>query len=145
MREPQRFEVDGVTYELTPFGARQGRRVFARLTQTIGPALAAATKDTQDLEAAIGTLTKAVDPDLVDELCDACAPHCRVQIGAKMPELTPEVFDEHFAQRYVAMLQWLLACLRINFSDFLDGAKVGALLGGLQAPSTSQSPTKSTG
>lgn len=143
--EPEKFTIGAQTFELTPFGVREGRRLLARIAQALGPALTSATSSERNVEAAIGDLLGACDPDLIDTLCDACAKKCSYQAGDRWPPLDDAHLDLLFARNYADLIAWLAACLRINFADFLDGNKVSALLGGLAKKSQSKSPAQSTG
>ena len=116
-------EIDGVAYEVTQLGAKHGRRVVLQLSKAMSHALGGDGADA--LEGAID----AIDPNTFDEICDLFAGSTMiVQIATttkgpqqiKIP-LGP-AFDKHFAGRYVAMVKWLAFCLKLNFSDFFDGA-----------------------
>ena len=43
----------------------------------------------------------------------------------KMPRLDG-VFDEHFAGRYMEMVQWLAFCVQVNFQGFFKGSSSAA-------------------
>lgn len=133
----QRVTVDDVTYELTQLGAREGRRVLARLLSVAGPivgelanipSLAHGKKAGEKgeisevvLARVIQKAAEALDPDTLDYVCDAMMGTCGIVAGgASVVKLSQGVFDLHFAGRYTHQMKWLWACLSFQFSDFLD-------------------------
>lgn len=101
-------------YEVIPFGALQGRKVFARLLQTVGPALGAVGGSA---EAALGMLVSRLDEPTLEYLCEQFAPQTSVSHESKMVPLQA-IFDRHFACNYGEMILWLVFGLEVNFASF---------------------------
>lgn len=153
-RETKRVEIQGHRYELTQLGAKDGRRVLARLMTRLAESTGSLGDDIGKDEAAVGLAiaTKALkvfDEDTVDWLCEVFGPATRLHVDEKgrdgkpvhrEPELIGPVFDDHFAGRYDAMAQWIVASIQHNFASFLGGLLGGKLIGALGA-SASKSPS----
>ncbi len=116
------------TYEVTQLGAIEGRRVFARLAQLMGGmvgALAAGGKPNP--VDAFRSLAEAMTPEIMDFFCDTFTKVTQVHIAGGKVLFLKDVFDDHFADNYGEMIEWLTFCLEVNFASFLGGA------GGLSA------------
>lgn len=128
-------------YKVTQLDAVTGRRVFTRLVKLIGPSLAKLEGGGEaKLGAALAELLGQLDEQSVDYFCDTFGAVTEVsggQYGKAAPQLDT-VFVTHFAGEYLAMTQWLIFCMKVNFSSFFAGA--GLLVGQLAA-SGSSSPT----
>jgi hypothetical protein len=91
-----------------------GRKVFARLAKTLGPAAVKGLDVAKALE--------SLEEDF-EFLCDTFAKHTAVtggDYGSKAPQLD-SIFDAHFVAKYPEMLQWLVFCLEVNFAGFFPG------------------------
>src|ERR1051325_11276087 len=95
----ERVVVDDTTYELTQLGAREGRRVLARLVRQAGPVLAelgkipsmtagatpeeVAKKVISDavLAQVLQKLAEAIDPEIYEFICDEMAKKCAVVVS----------------------------------------------------------------
>lgn len=134
LRHTEVKDIEGCSYEITQLGAIKGSAVFVRVLKMLGPALATGN---------VGSLLGALDEADVKYLVDAFAPLTNVPGQGQLDK----IFDLHFAGRYKALVQWLLACLQVNYGEFLQG-KVGSLAGALGAaglgPSASSSPPMRT-
>ncbi len=131
--------IAGVTYRVTQLTATKGRAVFVRLAKLF--AGMAGAKNMEDRIA--GILGKLSDDDL-KFVCDVFASATQVHApGDKgWPQLS-DVFDLHFAGRYLEMFQWLAFCLEVNFSGFFPGVDIAGLA--QAATSGSISPKGATG
>lgn len=131
MRKQETVTIDGDEYEITQLGAIEGRRVLTKLLKLAGPALGALAGAGKLDETAIGAaLTSAaeeLDEATLDSLCETFGANSTVRNGDRRPKLEAVVFDNHFAGRYMAMTKWLIACLKLNFADFLEGSTLGNL------------------
>lgn len=111
------------TYKVSQLGAIKGRSVMLRLTKCLGPALVGlASRET--LKASIPDLLANMDIEEEDltYFCDSFAEKTFVVTpDGKMPRLD-NVFDLHFAGRYMEMIQWLGFCLEVNYAGFFRGA-----------------------
>lgn len=131
-------------YEVTQLGAIEGRRVFARLAQLMGGmvgALAAGGK--ADPVQAFQSFAEAMTPEVMDFFCDTFTKFTQVHRQDGKVLFLKDIFDDHFADNYSEMVEWLVFCLEVNFASFLGG--VGGLSALLRpaavATSKSESPT----
>lgn len=119
MRKSDSKQIGNHTYTVTQFGAREGGRVFIRITRLLGPAIGGGAEG--GAAAMIGQLSTALDESDFDSLCDTFAAATMVtggDYGAKQPQLKA-VFDDHFAGRYDELLEWLLFAFEVNYGSFL--------------------------
>lgn len=140
--QPVRVEAGGLSFEVRPLQARDGARLLVRL---LGALAAGGSTGALDL----GAIARAVSrPEFVDLYLDAVglfATHATVEtLGADGAIRTPkvsEVFEMLFSQRQAALGEFVLECLRINFTDFFDTLKAaGSGLG-----VTTQTPLNPSG
>jgi hypothetical protein len=143
-------EIDGETYEIRILDAITGYRVYVKLLNAVGGALAGAGglkgSGPELALKALGSALANLTPELAEELRSTFAKAtCLVKDGKK-PELK-DVFLTHFRGRYAHMSKWMFECIRANFADFLaDGANGSANpLEQLKAMFQSKSPPTSTG
>lgn len=118
-------------YEVTQLGGKEGRRVFAKVTQLIGASVAAiaGAGGKPDPVKAFETFASQVTPDNMDYFCDTFAKLTQVHYPGGKVLLLSDIFDDHFADNYGEMIEWLTFCLEVNFASFLGGAGgLGALL-----------------
>lgn len=135
--------IDGFTYKVTQLGAKEGRRVFARLVSTLGGAVGALAKEVMNasegkqeggVDAAQGVASFAdrITPETLDFFCDTFSTYTLICHGATEQPMARE-FDDHFAGRYAQMVQWLIFCIEVNFGSFLKGLGDIVALSGLQS------------
>lgn len=126
MRETRPHVIDGFTYSIQQLGAKEGRIVLARILRIVGGAIAAGAaggEGESNVTAAVGKLVESLPDAEVNFLCDTFAKGTQVS-AEDTPDkvvLMKDVFDDHFAGRYGAMVKWLMAALETNFGSFLDG------------------------
>ena len=111
------------SYEVTQLGAIEGRRVFARLAQIMGGmvgALAAGGKP-NPVEA-FKSFAEALEPEVMDFFCDTFTKVTQVHKPDGKVLFLKDIFDDHFADNYGEMVEWLTFCLEVNFASFLGGA-----------------------
>lgn len=150
--EKRTTTIDGHTYTLTLFGAKEGQRVLLRLAKILGPAAAEiVTRGDEGAAAAIQmALGTAADADLeflTDSFCARCDLVYTMTTGAgPRPTPTPlkTQYDEHFAQRYMALGEWLFWCIQENFADFFGDKGIGGFVKKRQAELASQSTSPPT-
>jgi hypothetical protein len=118
-------EIKGKTYRITKHGAKEGRKVLARLMARLGKPLTSVGSGAGGMASGLAELVVGFTPAEVDYFCDVFAPRTMVD-NARLSD----VFDDHFSGEYDAMLEWLLACVEVNFETFFVGlrAKIGAAL-----------------
>lgn len=142
--------IDGIEYEVTQLGAKEGRALFVRISKMIGPSLASLAKadlaslmdsNVAQLAPAIETFVRDVSEEDLDVLCSKFAERSAYRDGKDWPELDRN-FDDHFAGAYLRMIKWLAFCVEVNYADFFDAfkkARAGAEA--KRAASRSESPT----
>ncbi len=104
--------IGGIEFSIYPLGAMTGRKVLTRLIRMAGPAMG---KDTS-----LADLFAGIKEEDIEYLCDIFA---QVTMVTLSPEKKPDlkaVFDNVFAGRYEVMVEWLKACLEVNFSSFFQ-------------------------
>lgn len=145
------------TYRVTQLGAKQGRSMLVRLVKICGPGLgsfvggigrgASSVDSALALGAgdAIHDLTTRLREDEIGALMDEFALQTVVVQSAEIELRLSDVFDDHFAGRYDAMLAWTRFCLEVNFASFFGAssapsgslAKLWKMLSALPSPLTS--------
>lgn len=126
MREVQEKKIGDNTYRVRPMGAREGRRVLARLAQVLGGGLAgivsAANGGGKDaVFQGLESIAKNFTEEQIDYFCETFTPFTSVRKpDGKEPQLK-DCFDDLFACNYWEMSQWLMFCLEVNFGSFLGG------------------------
>lgn len=141
MRKTVPVTIEGYTYEISQLGAAEGRVLVLRFAKVLGrfiPLLVDAAKSAgqQDATAAkatlqifedVGAAINEVDPTELEPLWDAFARHAYVRgKDGKSRELLSEIFDEHFAGEYFAMVRFFVEAAKLNFGDFFARALVQA-------------------
>jgi hypothetical protein len=122
-KDPETRVIGGNEYTVHPHGAIKGRSILLRLAKIVGGALTGITEANaaDKLGDLLGNLTEA---DLTF-LCDEFSAKTLVSVGDGQVQLN-KVFDAHFQDAYLEMLQWLRMCVEVNFGSFFRGAR-GAL------------------
>jgi hypothetical protein len=150
MRKTESVTINGTKYELQQLGALQARRVLVRLGQVLSAPIARLANidgglDLTAIAGAVADALKGLDPDVLDEVCNAFAVASLVVIGPGQKAELAILFDDHFAGKTESdMLLWLGHCVRLNYPTFLGGQALTSRLASVVA-SASQSPTGSTG
>jgi hypothetical protein len=123
-REAVQFEVDGVTYTLTQFGAKKGQTLLLTCAKIVGPALGKAASsgygDVQ-LGGMLEELFDGLDEPTMERICADFSEACLFDANGKTGLPLKAHYDDHFAGRYLQMLQWLRECFKVNYGDFLNG------------------------
>jgi len=162
MIEAKQFEVDGVQYRLTMFGAKAGQKLLVRVVKVIAPALGQGANDVSlgrsggvelgsvRVAEAVESFCNGVDPAMFAEICESFAAKCEFSTddGATFRPLGA-LYDDHFAGRYLALLRWVGESFRVNYADFFGelGPRLQAFMQTTRAasPSLSTSTGASTG
>lgn len=146
------------TYNVTTFGALEGRVILARLTNMIGPVVrsfkSVADDIAEDREVdkaavminAVAEAAEKLPPKEFASLCDSFAQTTELQYADGRALRLTGIFDAHFAANYMEMMLWFAFVLEVNFANFFEGQALGSLLATLtkrQASATkgSNSPT----
>lgn len=144
MRESKIHTIDSYVYTVQQLGAKQGRIVLARMLRVIGPAAEA-----QD---SVAKLAASLTDDEVNYLCDTFSKATQVSKSEDLSRSVAlsDVFDDHFAGRYGAMVKWLWAALDTNYASFLGDLGLAGALDAAKAamtpkPSILSSPTTPSG
>jgi hypothetical protein len=149
--QQKKFEIDGVSYTVTAFGALEGQRVLGRAVALLGGGFASAKGDgvNEIGISAIGSILAKADDSRVEEIIRAFAVKTTYGDAKSLTELSGnnfENFDLHFERKYMAMTRWLTECFQFNYADFLGAAQrtfLSKLAALTSSPSTS--PEDSTG
>ncbi len=153
MIETQERVIKGITYQITMFGSKEGSRVLARLMSHIGEPIGAVgdAKGDNAIASAVGKFVTGFTPDEVTFFCNAFAAKTVVVLESGVHEKLSQSFDLHFAGEYDAMLEWLIACIEVNYASFfvvlrerVEGV-AGALAQRMAAVLGSRFPKASTG
>lgn len=128
-REAETVTVDGDTYQIKPLGAVKGKALWDRLARAIGGGAASivASASAGTVEAQAGAVLgamAAIPQDLLNDLDEAFAASSKVKMQAGFLELgnahtEDNIFDQHFSGAYEKLMQWRVACLKVNFAGFL--------------------------
>jgi hypothetical protein len=152
MRTAQEKTIKGNTYRVKQLGAKEGRRVLARLLQILGGGVAGLAEafagDGGKVSAFKGVqaIADQMTPEQMDFFCDTFAKLTQVTLQDGKTPLLSDVFDEHFAGNYWEMTEWLLFALEVNFGNFLDASgTIGNLFSQPKGKQPSVSPQGSTG
>ena len=132
--------IGGFTYEVTQLGAVEGKKLYVQVAKIVLPAMGAALKG-RDIKSitkddlagfAWDEVAKALVTSLdgIDPIIDSMMRSTDVYGEGFGPEGAPLArnFDDHFAARPMAMLQWLVFAVKANLADFFDGEMGGASL-----------------
>lgn len=151
MRDTRKHTINGVNYEIQQLGAKEGRRVLARIMRAVAGAAGAAQGQKDPLEAAAAgasKLAEALTDEEIDFLCDTFAKCTQFEPAPGKLLLLADQFDDHFAGRYGAMVKWLWAAMETNYSSFLSDLGLNALADGVRGAMTGltkASPTPLSG
>ncbi len=143
MKKTEIKEIGKHRYHLTQMGVRVGTRTWIHVARLLGPTLGTlagsligakqSIKVTDlDWKALIVSFVDSAKPEDLEAIVSALEAHTTVSIQAEtstggITYLPPQAMtaqniggaDEHFAGRYSDFLQWLIASLSLNYSDFL--------------------------
>ena len=123
-------DINGRTYRITQHGAKEGRRILARIVQHLGEPLKAtgSAEGAGAFGAALGEFVKGLSPAEVDYFCDAFAPKTQVAWAESPDGWVPlgPIFDSHFAGNYGEMLAWLAAAIEVNYASFFAEVRLRA-------------------
>lgn len=141
--------IGGYTYKVTQLDAITGIEVLARLWNTLGPSLGSVDKiDEAGVMKALGGLASSLKADDVRYFVTKFAKLTAVSGGdlkeGAEPQLS-DIFEAHFAGRYLDLFRWLKFCFEVNYRSFF-GAGGGLLefVRKLKEESESTSLTTST-
>lgn len=112
---------------------REARRVFLSLATLLGPALLDAlggaasladlrrgAVDPRALSGGLRDLLGRLSDSALEDLCEAFGSACEVDRGGgKWATMHAPIRDEIFSGSLVDSFRWLVACVEVNYSDFL--------------------------
>lgn len=123
-------------------GGIEGQDVLMRLTKSLGPVVAGAIA-ARTGSAGIRELNHALRELPAEDLAyftSTFAKYTEVVLGPNKAPTLSDIFDDHFAGKYLELLNWLKFCVELNFEDFftmlLDHVK-----GEDEKPKTAESPS----
>lgn len=161
--ESQTKQIGDFSYKVRTLGAKVGNRVLLKMSKSVGALLLVAGGGRGVTAGAIASALASLSEDDFDwivmklsEATDLTLPDGREPcLGGQ----NGAVFDQHFAGRYDAELEWLEFAIEVNFGPFFLELKrkaaerkrkaeeeaVAKSAASSQAPSPSTSPSTSTG
>ena len=109
-------QIGEYTYAVQQLGSRAGGRLLIRFSKKLGQGIKSGATTIDRIAGAVESLEESD----YDYLVDLLAPQTYVSGGGlAKPVKLVDVFDVHFAGRYLEMGQWLTFCLEVNYGDFL--------------------------
>lgn len=156
MRQSKAHTIDGFTYTIAQLGAKDGRKVLARVLRAVAGAagdaagLATGVDATEAALAGVAKLIENLSDADVDYLCDSFAPTTLFGPEGKDVQLQlKDNFDDHFAGRYGALVKWLWAALETNYASFFASLGLEGIVAQAKAltmkTSTPSAPTAPSG
>jgi len=140
MREPEREDIDGMTYQVSPLPAKQALKLARKITAIVGKPLAQAlgesAKDRALLMSRLAEVGERISDDDLMSVCNQLAEQTLIGNGDEMAQLH-KCFDVHFAGRLDLMFQWLAFALKINFGPLVKSLGSGEEKAPASSPSTS--------
>jgi hypothetical protein len=131
--------IDGFTYDVMQLAAGAGLRMASELAKIVLPSIGAATGsldlskglkvafaaniDGAMLERAAAALAGNLSSPRIQEIVSELAGTTNI-FGPGFGDAGAPLrvhFDDHFAARYGALVQWLWFALKVNFESFFDG------------------------
>jgi len=150
MRKFETQVIGDCSYTVTQLTAGAGLPVFSRLLSVLAILNADSFASEEAFLAGVANVLR--DPKLSEHLeafCAAFRGSTQVNLNGNMIALDA-LYDEHFAGKYIELIQWLMFCIKLNFAtSFLEAIRKGRDL--MQSfpvesgSSKSQSPLKKTG
>lgn len=158
-RDVLEHEIGGLTYKVTLLGSKRGLAMSVRIVKILGPTLSSFVDGVSGgkgdgIESlalggsdALREICARLQPDELASIAEELAKLTTVVIDDKREPRLIDIYDDHFAGHYDALMKWLAFALEVNFRSFFAGtAGVRALAVRLMALIESQSkPQTSTG
>lgn len=136
--EPKTKSIGTSDYTVEPHGAIKGRALLLRLVKVVGPSLTAVSQDS--IPDAIKSLLGGLTEEDLTFFCEEFSKKTMVTVDGGELQLS-KIFDVHFQDNYLDMVQWLAFCVEANFSSFFRGA--GALVSKAAASAVAKAGSKS--
>jgi hypothetical protein len=114
-RKKESREIAGLKYDVTQLGGIDAGDVLLRLTKCIGPSVGALTDPS--LSAVFEKLS--LTPEDMAYFREKFGPQSRVHLADGKSPRIGDCYDDHFAGRTGAALEWFRFCIEVNYSDFL--------------------------
>ena len=144
-RKKESREIAGLKYDVTQLGGIDAGDVLLRLTKCVGPSLGALTDPS--LSAVFEKLS--LTPADMEYFREKFGPHSRVHLPDGKSPRVGDCYDDHFAGRTGAALEWFRFCVEVNYADFLGDVtrRIAAAVARKQTTTSlpSTSPKGSTG
>ena len=150
MREAIRETINGRMFIIRPLGALKGRKVLTRVTNELGAAVSGLSSG--DAMDKVASLVTALSDETLEFLCDTFGAATQVhRDNGNEPFLVigenRTIFDDEFSCNYSALIEWIICCFWLNYSDFLEGPGVESLLARIKSftPKSQKTSTGSSG
>jgi len=131
--------IDGFTYEVMQLSAGAGLRMASELAKMVVPSIGAVAGSLDFSKGIAKAFGSKIDGAMLEHAAAALAANLdSPKVQAIVSELANTTnifgpgfgdagaplrvhFDDHFAARYGALVQWLWFALKVNFASFFDG------------------------
>lgn len=116
--------VDGLSYEITKFSATKALRLFVRLGQYFGEALAILQNENPSVEVdnrMVSSLVSAIFKHLDENKAESLV---KELLETTRCENKPILFDTHFQGRLLHLFKVLGAVLEVQYGDFFVGTNL---------------------
>jgi hypothetical protein len=147
------LDVDGTSYKVTALNTTPMLELYDELREVLGESIQEAMAKGGSAEAIasrviFGALT-AMPRGMLVRLGKIFAPTTELglqatgSVGTVWVKLEGELYEQHFATKPAHWTKWVIACLKHNYSDFLDAFQnsIGAKSAAVEATkSASKSP-----
>lgn len=115
-------EIEGILFEVTPWGYDEASRAFTRLSKKCGPALAAIAQPggSPDLARAAALALAQLDEGDLPWISELLGKSTRYSTdgGATRPFLRKGEREALFSGRVMLALRWIAFGLEVNYGDF---------------------------
>lgn len=149
MRETVTTTIGDTNYYITKLGTKDARRVGRRLARVFGVSAEAEQKASKFFE--------VLTDEELDFLCDTFAKVTQISpVDSGIHPVTGQPtlmfaltakMEDHFSGHLGLLMQWLKACVEVNFGNFLEelGPELQSIITTLAAKSAEETTAASTG
>lgn len=128
MRKTVEVVVEDTRYQIEQLTTTAGLRIYNQLAHVLGDAINRELQREGDASERVVRMLlnslQVIPEELQLGLGATFSKSCKVALGdAWMPLDAGDLYDQHFAGRFLHWTLWLLECLKVNFADFLERAK----------------------
>lgn len=130
MKEPVKKTIDGEQYTICLLPASQGWNLLIKILRFLGAPIGLGISNNLSVDMTVSDIFKEINiGKVIAELCsrlneeeaDCIVKTLFSQVMVKNKGNLSDVFEEHFAGRYLHMLKVVGASLEVNYGDFFGG------------------------